>query len=175
MSQIRGSWALLTGSHSGAHSSTAVTTNSVPLWRRYSRDRIRARFLTCFYRGAEPLRTHLSAAQQPAVPLCPRGMARSARLVDFQCLLWIPLGLAKPGRTSGKEGRSSGQPGQPHDVYSHRPAGKHPLHCGTCRTEDSGPAWGVGDREKSQERSGQTRCTGRPVLSLPSHSSGFRL
>ena len=81
------------------------------------------------------------------VPMCYRNEKCSAN--RFQCPLQIPSVLTDPGRTGGKAGRSLGLLGQLQNLYSRQPTGRHPPHCGKCRTEDSGPAWGIGDREMS--------------------------
>lgn len=67
-----------------------------------------------------------------------------------------------------------GRSGPAQGLYSHHLAGRRPPRYGRYRTEDSGPAWGGGDREKPQERSGQTSATETPLLSCPRHSSGIQ-
>ena len=76
---------------------------------------------------------------------------KGALLTDSQHLPQNPLVLVDPRRTRGGAGGGGdfGQLGQPQDLYSHQPTGRHPPHCGKCQTEDSGPAWGGGDEERS--------------------------
>lgn len=94
------------------------------------------------------------AAGSLGAPTCWRSEKRSAD--RFQGPLQTPLVLTDPRRTGGEAGGSLGPLGQLQNLYSHQPTGRHPPHCGKCRTEDSGPAWGVGTgkrQKRSQDRS----------------------